>query len=76
MSDSMARKCVRHFNDGRENVHDAVVNEYFVRVVEQKIQENKRFTISTRSLHFSQNSRSLLHDIVSDKLRFRKLCSS
>jgi hypothetical protein len=73
---------VRHFDEERENVHDdprsgrpSVVNEDLARAVEKKIQENRRFTISSPSLHFPQISRSLLHEIVSDKLRFRKLCS-
>jgi transposase len=82
MSDSMVRRWVRHFSEGRENVHDdprsgrpSVVNEDLVRTVEEKIQENRRFTISSLSLNFPQISLSLLHEIVSDKLRFRKLCS-
>jgi hypothetical protein len=73
---------VRHFNDGRENVHDdppsgrlSVVNEDLMHAVEEKIQENRQFTIWSLSLHFPQISRSLLHEIVSDKLRFQKLCS-
>jgi hypothetical protein len=45
-----------------------VVNGGLVRVVEEKIQENRRFAISSLSLHFSQISWSLLHEIVSDKL--------
>jgi hypothetical protein len=45
-----------------------------VRAVEEKVQENKRFAISSFSLHFPQISWSLLHEIVSDKLCFRKLC--
>jgi hypothetical protein len=40
-----------------------------VGAVEEKIQENRRFTISSLSLHFPQVSPSLLHEIVSDKLR-------
>jgi transposase len=54
MSDSVVRRWVRHFNEGRENVHDdprngrpSVVNEDLVRAVEVKIQENRRFTIVT-----------------------------
>jgi hypothetical protein len=62
---------MRHSYEGRENV----VNEDLVRAVEEKIQENRRFTISSLSLHFPQISRSLLHEILSGKLRFRKLCS-
>jgi hypothetical protein len=46
-----------------------VVNEDLVRAVEEKIQDNRRFTILTLSLHFPQISRSLLHEIVSDELR-------
>jgi hypothetical protein len=64
---------VRHFIEGRENVHDdprsgrpPVVNEDSVRAVEEKIQEHRRFTISSLSLHFPQISLSLLHEIVSD----------
>jgi hypothetical protein len=81
-SDSMVRRWVRHFNDGRENVHDdprsdwlSVVNEDLAGAVEEKIQANRLFTILSLSLHFPQISQSLLHKIVSDKLRFLKLCS-
>jgi hypothetical protein len=70
MSDSTIR-WVRHFNEGRENVHDdprsglpSVVNEDLVRAVEEKIQENRRFTNSSLSLHFPQISRSLLHGVI------------
>jgi hypothetical protein len=59
MSDPMVRRWVRHFNDERKNVRDdprsgrpSVVNEDLVRAVEEKIQENIRFTISSLSLHF------------------------
>jgi hypothetical protein len=83
MSESIVRRWVRHFNEGRENVHDDtrsgrpyVVNEDLVRAVEEKFQENRQFTISSISLHFPLISRSLLHEIVSDKLRFQKLYSS
>jgi transposase-like protein len=81
-SDSMLRRWVRYLNEGRESVHNypqsgrpSVVNEDLVRAVEEKIQENRRLAISSLSLHFSQILRSLLHEIASDKLRFRKLCS-
>jgi hypothetical protein len=81
MSDSMVRRWARHFNEGRKNVHDdpwsdrpSVVNENLVRAVEEKIQENGRFTISSLSVYLPKISRSL-HEMASDKLRFRKLCS-
>jgi hypothetical protein len=41
-----------------------VVNEDLLRAVEEKIQENRCFTISSLSLHFPQISWSLLHEIV------------
>jgi hypothetical protein len=71
-SDSVVRRWVKHFNEGREKMHDdtrsgrpSVGNEDLVRAVEEK----RRFTISSLSLHFPQISRSILHEIVSDKLR-------
>jgi hypothetical protein len=75
MSDSLVRRWVRHFK-GRKNVHDdsrsgqlSPVNEDLVHAVEEKIQENKLFTISLLFLHFPQISWPLLHEIVSDKLQ-------
>jgi hypothetical protein len=52
-----------------------VVNEDLVHAVEEEIQKNTRFTISSLPLYFPQTSRSLLHKIVSDKLCFQKFCS-
>jgi transposase len=82
MSGSMVRRWVRHFIEGRENVHDdprsgrpSVVNEDLVRAVEGKIQETRRFTISPLSLHFQQISRSFLREIVSENLHSRTICS-
>ena len=67
MSDGMVRKCVRMFNEGRENVHDearsgrpSLVNDDLVRKVNER-----RFTISDLSLHFPQISSTLLYDTVS-----------
>ncbi|GBN17846.1 hypothetical protein AVEN_240781-1 [Araneus ventricosus] len=52
MTDGMVRKWVRQYNDGRTNVHDearsgrpSVVNEGLVAKVNEKIRENRRFTI-------------------------------
>jgi hypothetical protein len=80
MSSSMVRRWMRMFHEGRENVHDdprsgrrSVVNEDLVRTVEEKIRENRRITITSLSLRFPRISRSLFHEIVSDKLEFRKL---
>jgi hypothetical protein len=51
-----------------------VVNEDLVHAVEVKIRENRQFTIMSLSLHFPQISWSLLHEIVSKKIKFQKLC--
>jgi len=82
MSNSVVWRWVQLFNEGRENVHDdprsgqpSVVNEDLVHAVEKKIRENRRFTITSLSLHFPQISRSLFHEIVSDKPKFWKLCA-
>jgi len=71
-SDGMVRKWVRMFNEGRENVHDearsgrtSLVNDDLVRKVNERVRDNRRFTISDLSLHFPQISRTLLYDIVS-----------
>jgi len=72
MSDGMVRKWVRVFNEGRENVHDearsrcpSLVNDDLVRKVNERVRDDRRFTISDLSLHFPQISRTLLYDIVS-----------
>jgi len=72
MSDGMVRKWVQMFHEGRENVHDearsgrpSLVNDYFVRKAKERVRDDRRFTISDLSLHFSQISRTLLYDIVS-----------
>ena len=56
-------------------VANFVVNEDLVRAVEEKIRENRRFTITSLSLHFLHISLLLLHKIVSDELKFLKLCA-
>ncbi|XP_035228998.1 histone-lysine N-methyltransferase SETMAR-like [Stegodyphus dumicola] len=78
----MVRRWVRKFNDGRSDVHDeersgrpSLVTEELVHAIDYKIHENRRFTISALAIEFSQISRSLMHEIVTEKLKFRKLCS-
>ena len=72
MSDGMVRKWVRMFNEGRENVHDearsgrpSLVNDDLVRKVNERVRDDRLFTIFDLSLHFPQISRTLLCDIVS-----------
>jgi len=72
MSDGMVRKWVRMFNEGRENVHDearsgrpSLVNDDLLHKFNERVRDDRRFTISDLSLHFPQISRNLLYDIVS-----------
>jgi len=65
-------KCVRMFNEERENVHDelrigrpSLVNDDLVRKVNEIVRDDRRFTISDLSLHFPHISRTLLYDTVS-----------
>jgi len=66
MSDGMVRKWVRMFNEGRENVHNetrsgrpSLVNDDLVRKVNERVHDDRRFTISDLSLPFPQISRTL-----------------
>jgi len=82
MSDGMVRKWVQMFNEGRENVHNemqsgcpSLVNDDLVRKVNERVHDNRRFTIFYLSLHFPQISRTVLHDIVYSHLGCRWLHS-
>jgi len=66
MSDGMVRKWVQMFDEGRENVYDearsgrpSLVNDDLVRKVNERVRDDRRFTISDLSLHFPQISRTL-----------------
>ena len=68
MSDVMVRKWVRMFNEGRENVHDearsgrpSLVNDDLVCKVNERVRDDRRFTIFDLSMHFPQISRTLWH---------------
>ena len=67
LCDGMVRKWVRMFNGGRENVHGearsgrpSLVNGDLVRKVNERVRDDRRFTISDLSLHFRHISRTLL----------------
>ena len=79
MSDGMVRKWVRMFNEGRENIHNEVrsghpslVNDDLLHKVNERVRDDRHFTISDPSLHFPQISRTLLYDIVSNHLGHRQ----
>ncbi|GFV85501.1 histone-lysine N-methyltransferase SETMAR [Trichonephila clavipes] len=82
MSDSMVRRWVRQFNEGRSEVHDdersgrpSLITEELVHAIDEKIKENRKFTISALAMEFPQISRSIMHEIVTDKMKFHKLCA-
>jgi histone-lysine N-methyltransferase SETMAR len=82
MSKQMVRRWCRQFSAGRQSVHDekrsgrpSISTDDLVELVQERIMENRRFTITELSSHFPQISRSLLHEIVTEHLLFRKLCA-
>ncbi|KAJ4449970.1 hypothetical protein ANN_01377 [Periplaneta americana] len=82
MSKQMVRRWCRQFSKGRQSVHDeersgrpSLINDGRVELVRQCIMENRRFTITELSSHFPQISRSLLHEIVTKHLLFKKVCA-
>ncbi|KAJ4425554.1 hypothetical protein ANN_27749 [Periplaneta americana] len=65
INDGMVRRWVRKFNEGRISVHDeqhtgrpSLINDDLLRAVDEKIHEDRRFTISSLSLNFPQMLRS------------------
>jgi len=66
MSDGRVRKWVRMFNGGRENVRDearsgrpSLVKDDLLCKVNERVRDDRRFTISDLSLHFPQISGTL-----------------
>jgi histone-lysine N-methyltransferase SETMAR len=81
-SESGVRRLCIQFKNGRTNVHDeersgrpSLVTDDIVSKVNEKIRENRRFTIRELSLFFPQISKSLLHEIVTEKLGYHKFCA-
>ena len=72
MIEGIIRKWFWMFNEGRENVHDetrsgrpSLVNNDLLRKVNERVRDNRSFTICDLSLHFPKVSSTLLYDIVS-----------
>ena len=70
------------FKNGRTNIHDeersgrpTIVTDELVAKINVKINANRRFTITEFSLEFPPISRSLLHEIVTEKLDYHKFCT-
>ena len=82
MAESMVQKWVRMFKERRENVHDeprsgrpSLVRDDLINKVDIKVKEDRRFTLSSLSSNFPEISRSFLHEMVTDQLGYRKVCS-
>src|SRR5215469_1487733 len=82
MSEGGVRQWCIMFKNGHTNVHDeercglpTIVTDELVAKINGKIHENCRFTITEFSLEFPQISRSLLHEIVTEKLGYHKFCA-
>jgi len=72
MSDGTVRKWVRMFNEGRENVHDearsgrpSLVSDDLVRKVNERVCDDRLFTIYDLFLRFPHISRIQIYDIFS-----------
>ena len=50
----------------------SLVNDDLVRKFNERARDDRRFTISDLPLHFPQISRTVLHDIVSNHLGYRR----
>ncbi|GBN97838.1 hypothetical protein AVEN_172396-1, partial [Araneus ventricosus] len=79
VTDGMVRKWVRQINDGRTNGHDEarsgrpfVVNDGLVSKVNEKIRENRRFTIRMLCDEFPQILTTVLRKNVTNRLNYRK----
>jgi len=59
-------------HDEARNGHPYFVNDDLVRMVNERVRDDRCFTISDLSLHFPQISRTLLCDIVSSHLGYRR----
>ncbi|XP_075229662.1 uncharacterized protein LOC142329169 isoform X20 [Lycorma delicatula] len=82
MSEGVVRDWVRSFKSGRRNVHDeersgrpSVVNRELVQKINAKVRENRRITISELSDEFPQISRTVLFEVVTERLGYRKFRS-
>ena len=60
-------------HDEARSGRPSLVNDDLVREVNEIVRDDRRFTISDLSLHFPQISRTLMYDIVSSILGYRKV---
>lgn len=82
MSEGVVREWVRSFKGGRTNIHDedrsgrpSVVTNELVQKIDGKVRDNRRFTISELSDEFPQISRTVLYEVVTERLGYKKYCA-
>ncbi|XP_014277367.1 protein GVQW3-like [Halyomorpha halys] len=80
MSESRVRQWCIDFKNGRTSVHEedlspSLVTADLTMQINDKIRENRRFTITELSEHLTQISRSSVHQIVVGKLGYHKFCA-
>ena len=63
-----------NFHDEERSGRPTILTDELVAKINEKIHENRRFTITEFLLEFPQISRSLLHEIVKEKLGYHKFC--
>jgi transposase len=82
MNESSVKKWCRMFNEGRTNVHDeersgrpSLITEDLKKQTDEQIRHDRRSTLDELHDKFPQISRSLLHEILSKHLGYKKtLC--
>jgi hypothetical protein len=81
MSKGRVQQWVRKFKDGRTNMHDdhsgrpSVMNDNLVEKLNNKINENQRFTVSELWACFPLISHTLLYEIVAERLQYHEICA-
>ena len=59
-------------HDEARSERPSLVNDDLVRKVKERARDDRRCTISDLSLHYPQITRTLLYDIVSSHLGYRR----
>jgi histone-lysine N-methyltransferase SETMAR len=82
MSRQHVTKWVRLFKEGRTDIHDEArsgrpsgISDELVQKIEEQLRNDRRVTLDDLHEEFPDISRSLLGNIVSEKLGYKKLCA-
>ena len=62
-------------HDEERSRYLSLVTDKLVHGIEEKVQQNCKCRITALAMEFLQISQSLIHEIVTEKLQFQKLCS-